>query len=188
MLLKPSHLLHHHLLRRPGDLCQKVHEVFLVHPAAVVGKGIETALHTERQQDAALGVVGEGGVLRGQALPQTLFDAVGKDALTGIGKEDVHRRFVLDKGPEQLTGQHLRPDRVQLHCRDAGQDVGNELVLQPVGQCIDILIMGIERRFVHAGQCAQVFDLDLFQRHFAAQFQKRFFDGAVGLFDADVQK
>ena len=97
MLLKPSHLLHHHLLRCPGDLCQKVHEVFLVHPAAVVGKGIETALHTERQQDAALGVVGEGGVLRGQTLPQALFDAVGKDALTGIGKEDVHRRFVLTK-------------------------------------------------------------------------------------------
>ena len=188
MLLKPSHLLHHHLLRRSGDLCQKVHEVSLVHPAAVVGKGIETALHTERQQDAALGVVGEGGVLRGQALPQALFDAVGKDALTGIGEEDVHRRFVLDKGPHPLSGQRLCPDRVQLHRRDAGQNVGNELVLQPAGQCIDILIMGIERRFVHAGQCAQVFDLDLFQRHFAAQFQKRFFDGAVGLFDADVQK
>lgn len=162
--------------------------MFLVHLAAVVREGVEAALHAERQQDAAFWVIGKGGVLGGQALPHPLFDAVGKHALLRAGEQDVHSPLVRHKGPEQIAGQRFGLDRVQLHCRDAGQDVVDELILQPAGQCIDILIMGIEGRFVHTGQRTQVLDFNLFQGRFAAQFQESLLDGAVGFFDADVQK
>ena len=39
-------------LRRLGDHRQQIDQMFHVHLAAVVGKGIEAALHAEREQDA----------------------------------------------------------------------------------------------------------------------------------------
>ena len=50
-------------LRRLGDHSQQIDQMFHVHLAAVVGKGIEAALHAERKQDAPVGVRCKGGVL-----------------------------------------------------------------------------------------------------------------------------
>ena len=64
----------------------------------------------------------------------------------------------------------------------------HHLVLHGVGQRIDILIMGVECGFIDAGAVAQLLDTDLLHRFFAAQLHKGFFDGALGLFNADIQK
>lgn len=183
-----SHVLYGDPLGRFRDLGQKIDEVFFVHLAAVVGKGVKTPLHAEGKQDAPLGVGGKGRVLRGQPLPQPLFDAVGEDALPRTGEQDVHGLPVLDKGPEQVAGQRLGLGHGQLHSQNAGQDVLNELFLQLVGQRVDILVVGVEGGFVHARQRTEILDLDLFQRRFCPQLQKGLFDGTVGFFDADVQK
>lgn len=66
-------------LRRLGDHSQQIDQMFHVHLAAVVGKGIEAALHAERKQDAPVGVRCKGGVFGRQTVSQTLFNAVGKD-------------------------------------------------------------------------------------------------------------
>lgn len=66
-------------LRRLGDHSQRIDQMFHVHLAAVVGKGIEAALHAEGKQDAPVGVRCKGGVFGRQTVSQTLFNAVGKD-------------------------------------------------------------------------------------------------------------
>ena len=73
-------------LRRLGDHRQQIDQMFHVHLAAVVGKGIEAALHAERKQDAPVGVRCKGGVFGSQTVAQTLFNAVGKDPLPCPGE------------------------------------------------------------------------------------------------------
>jgi len=90
-------------LRRLGDHSQQIDQMFHVHLAAVVGKGIEAALHAEGKQDAPVGVRCKGGVFGSQTVSQTLFNAVGKDPLPCPGEKDVHRLLVLNKGMEQFT-------------------------------------------------------------------------------------
>ena len=161
--------------------------MFHVHLAAVVGKGIEAALHAEGKQDAPVGVRCKGGVFGRQTVSQTLFNAVGKDPLPCPGEKDVHRLLVLNKGMEQFTGQLLCVCSGKPHIGHTVQNDMDELVLQPAGQLIDILIVGIKGGFVHLGQCAQVFDPDLLQRLAGTQLHECLFDGAVSLFNADVQ-
>ena len=174
-------------LRRLGDHSQQIDQMFHVHLAAVVGKGIEAALHAERKQDAPVGVRCKGGVFGRQTVSQTLFNAVGKDPLPCPGEKDVHRLLVLNKGMEQFTGQLLCVCGGKPHIGHTVQNDMDELVLQPAGQLIDILIVGIKGGFVHLGQCAQVFDPDLLQRLAGTQLHECLFDGAVSLFNADVQ-
>ena len=69
-----------------------------------------------------------------------------------------------------------------------GQDRLDELVFQCIGQRVDVLIVGIERRFVDAGHRTQVFYLDFFQGVLLPQFHESLFDGAVGTGDTDVHK
>ena len=81
-------------LRRLGDHSQQIDQMFHVHLAAVVGKGIEAALHAEREQDAPVQISREGRVGFLKALAQPLLDAVGEDALPTARKEDVHGPLV----------------------------------------------------------------------------------------------
>ena len=48
--------------------------------------------------------------------------------------------------------------------------------------------MGVECGFIDAGAVAQLLDTDLLHRLFAAQLHKGLLDGALGLFNADIQK
>ena len=57
-------------LRRLGDGSQQLHQLALVHPAAVVGKGVEAALHAEREQNAPVQISREGRVSFLKALAQ----------------------------------------------------------------------------------------------------------------------
>lgn len=63
-------------LRRLGDGSQQLHQLALVHPAAVVGKGVEAALHAEREQNAPVQISREGRVGFLKALAQALLDVV----------------------------------------------------------------------------------------------------------------
>ena len=70
----------------------------------------------------------------------------------------------------------------------AGEDRLDELVFQRVRQRIDVLIVGVERRFVDAGQCTQVLYFDPLQRVLLPQLHECLFDGADGTGDTDVHK
>ena len=48
--------------------------------------------------------------------------------------------------------------------------------------------MGVKCGFIDAGAVAQFLYTDLLHRLFAAQLHKGLFDGALGLFNADIQK
>ena len=124
-------------LRRFGDHSQQIDQMFHVHLAAVVGKGIEAALHAEGKQDAPVGVRCKGGVFGSQTVSQTLFNAVGKDSLPCPGEKDVHRLLVLNKGMEQFTGQLLCVCSGKPHIGHTVQNDMDELVLQPAGQLMD---------------------------------------------------
>lgn len=106
-------------LRRLGDGSQQLHQLALVHPAAVVGKGVEAALHAEREQDAPVQISREGRVGFLKALAQPLLDAVGEDALPTARKEDVYGPLVLHEGMEQLPASASLPDAVP-RCRWCG--------------------------------------------------------------------
>ena len=149
--------LHPYPLRGAGDGGKQRHKALFVHLAAVGGKGVVAPLHAEGKQDAPVGVRCKGGVFGSQTVSQTLFNAVGKDSLPCPGEKDVHRLLVLNKGMEQFTGQLLCVCSGKPHIGHTVQNDMDELVLQPAGQLIDILIVGIKGGFVHLGQCAQVF-------------------------------
>lgn len=84
-------------LRRLGDGSQQLHQLALVHPATVVGKGVEATLHAEREQDASVQISREGRVSFLKALAQPLLDAVGEDALPTARKRMFTARWFCMK-------------------------------------------------------------------------------------------
>ena len=162
--------------------------MFHVHLAAVVGKGIEAALHAEGKQDTPVGVRCKGVVVGRQTVSQPLFNAVGKDPLPCPGEKDVHRLLVLNKGMEQFTGPLLCMRSGKPHIGHTVQNDMDELVLQPARQHPAILIVGIKSGFVDAGPDAQLLDPDFLQRIIVHQLHKGLLAGAFSFNKSNVQK
>ena len=182
--------LHPYPLRGAGDGGQQGHKALFVHLAAVGGKGVVAPLHAEGKHHFAHYVRLKGGVGLGDALAHGLLHPVDEQPLPGAGEEHADLGLMRGEGAEHLPRKPLGA-LAHIAGGQAGQAFHHRvhhLVLHGVGQRIDILIMGVECGFIDAGTVAQLLDTDLFHRLFAAQLHKGLLDGALGLFNADIQK
>ncbi len=147
-------------------------------------------LYAEGKHHLAHYVRLKGGVGLGDALAHGLFHPVDEQPLPGAGEEHADLGLMRGEGAEHLPRKPLGA-LAHIAGGQAGQAFHHRvhhLVLHGVGQRIDILIMGVECGFIDAGTVAQLLDTDLFHRLFAAQLHKGLLDGALGLFNADIQK
>ena len=125
------------------------------------------------EQDVFLRVVAVLGILSEDYLLKFTVQAVSKAVLFFPGKQDPDQGALRHECKAEFPAEHIGIFKcIVFQMVDPADDRSDGFLLHCFRKGVDILVVGVECRFIDACKRAQFFYCDLFQRFLCSQFDK----------------